>query len=342
MSLLFSPLEMTGLRLRNRIIMPPMGTRMATADGWARDLHVHHYAARALGGVALVIVEATGVENRGRCHPTNLGLWNDTQAAALEKVCAAIHTAGAKAGIQLQHGGRKAFGDYGPVAPSAVAFSADFPRPRELTPAELPAVAEAFAQAAERAWQCGFDMVELHGAHGYLLHQFLSPHSNRREDDYGGSRENRLRFPLQVIQAVREALPPTFPLWVRVSGDEYLPGGYTVDDMVFYCQAFRRFGVTAVDVSSGGNSPAPPLVFPGYQVAPAARIRGEAEIPVMAVGRLGQAALAEAVLSLGLADLVGVGRPLLDNPFWPWQAARELGSEDELYAESLYLRHFKN
>ncbi len=338
MNALFHPFEMGAIRLANRIVMPPMGTRFARGDGCAQGLHCLHYASRALGGVGLIMVEATGVENRGRCHPTNLGLYTQEQAASLARVAEAIHRAGAKAGIQLQHGGRKAYPEFGPVAPSSLAFSRDHPVPHALHVGEMEQVTQAFAQAAEGACDAGFDVIELHAAHGYLLHQFLSPHSNQRQDEYGGSVSNRLRFPLQVLADVKAAVPASVPVLMRVSGTEYLEDGYTLEEMLEFASAFRAAGVAALDVSSGGNSPVPPPTGPGYQVEVATRIREHAAVPVIAAGRLGDPSLAQAVVEMGLADLVGIGRGLLDNPHWPLYAARLLGCEEEFYAGAPYLR----
>lgn len=333
MALLFEPMMLRGVELRNRIMMSPMCQYLATEEGEATEWHLVHYGARAAGGVGLIMVEATAVESRGRISRNDLGLWDDRHVDGLARIVRYCQGQGARMGVQLAHAGRKAWspdkgrGPAQAVAPSPLPFAPDWPVPTELTPAGIDGVADAFRNAAERAARAGFDVVEIHAAHGYLLHEFMSPLSNRREDEYGGSPANRLRLPLRVLAAVREAWPADRPVFVRVSATDYLEGGLDVEEMVGMVRAFKQAGADLIDVSSGGLQQAPIPVGPGYQVALAARVRQGAGIPTGAVGLITAPEQAEQILRTGQADLVVLGRELLRHPHWPLYAAHRLGAE---------------
>ncbi|MGD9147650.1 MAG: NADH:flavin oxidoreductase/NADH oxidase, partial [Anaerolineae bacterium] len=270
---LFSPLTLRGLTLRNRIVMSPMCMYSAAIDGRATDWHLAHYAARAIGGSGLLITEATAVEPRGRISQNDLGLWSDDQVEPLARVVRQSQAEGAAVGVQLAHAGRKAWSsDKGhgpelPVAPSALAFAEDWHVPHALSLAEIDQIILAWQSAAARAGEAGFDVVEIHAAHGYLNHQFLSPLSNTRGDEYGGSLDNRMRFLLRVVEAVRQVWPQDKPLLVRVSATDWADGGLTPDEIVVVARELVARDVDVVDCSSGGSVPAvPPVIGPGYQV----------------------------------------------------------------------------
>ncbi|MBI4911115.1 MAG: NADH:flavin oxidoreductase/NADH oxidase [Acidobacteria bacterium] len=338
---LFSPLELRGQRFRNRIGVSPM-CQYSAEEGRAADWHLVHLGARAAGGAGLVLVEATAVAPEGRISPHDLGLWEDGQIGPLARIAAFIASQGAVPGIQLAHAGRKAGvarpwdggarllpaeGGWVVEAPSPLPFHPGDPEPMALDGPALARVLDAFRAAARRAVTAGFRVVELHAAHGYLLHQFLSPLSNHRGDAFGGSLENRLRFPLQVVAALREAAPDR-ALFVRVSATDWKEGGWDLPQCVAFAKALKGVGVDLVDVSSGGLAPdASVKVAPGYQVPFAAAIRKEAGIPTAAVGLITGAGQAEAILAEGHADLVLLGREFLRDPHWPLRAARELGAE---------------
>ena len=272
MAHLFDLFMVKGLTLRNRIMMSPMLQRSGTADGLPTEWHLLHYATRAVGGVGLIMLEGTSVESRGRITERDLGLWDDRQAEALAHIVAACHEHGAAVGVQLAHHGRKAWADnkgYGPettIAPSALAFDEGWSTPHALTDDEIDEVVAAFRDAAGRARSAGFDVVEIHAAHGYLLNEFLSPLTNQREDDYGGTLEKRMRLLLRVIEATRQVWGDR-PLFTRVSATDYEPGGIDVDEMVAIAQHLREAGVAVLDVSSGGITSKPPPTWPGYQVS---------------------------------------------------------------------------
>ena len=323
---LFDPIQIRDMALKNRIVVSPMCMYSAGEDAVATDWHMVHYGSLALSGAALVIVEATAVEARGRISQADLGLYDEAQLPALRRIVEFAHNQGTKIGVQLAHAGRKADLPCEIVAPSAIAFSSHYQVPTVLSEAEMDKVVEAFQQAARWAVEVGFDCVELHGAHGYLLHQFLSPLSNQRTDGYGGSRDNRLRFPLRVVRAVREAVPDSLPVWIRVSGSEYSDDGYTMEDMIAYCQAFEAAGIDAIDVSSGGNILVrPPAVYAGYQVPLAESIKQAVHVPVVSVGLLDNPVLADSVIQSGRADLVAIARGFLRNKTWAHDAALALG-----------------
>lgn len=323
---LFDEMTVHGLTLKNRIIVSPMCQYQANTDGSVTDWHTVHYGSMALGGAGLMMMEATSVESRGRISEHDVGIWHDDHIPGLAKIVEFAHKWDTKIGIQLGHAGRKADLKTEIVAPSAVSFSHRYQNPTALSKADIATVVQAFADAAERAVKAGFDMVELHGAHGYLIHQFLSPVSNVRTDEYGGSRENRVRFPIEVIAAVRQAVGQVMPIFLRVSGSEYADTGYSVDDMITYCQAFQAAGVDLIDVSSGGNLPtAPPAVYPGYQVPFADIIHRTVGIPVASVGMLEDPVLADHVIRSGRADMVVIGRGFLRDKHWAHNAAKALG-----------------
>jgi NADPH2 dehydrogenase len=331
---LFSPLTLRGLTLRNRIMMSPMCMYSAAEDGRITDWHLAHYTARAAGGLGLVLSEATAVEPRGRISQNDLGLWDDAQVEPLARVTRLVQAEGAAMGVQLAHAGRKAFSPqkgHGPqtaVAPSAVPFDEGWCKPHKLDGSEIAQIVAAWRSAAARALAAGVDLIEIHGAHGYLGHQFLSPLANRRTDAYGGSLAHRMRFLVEVTEAVRQVWPPDKPLIVRLSATDWTAGGLTLDEVVKVARELGKRGVDLIDCSSGGMVPvSPPSIGPGYQVPFAEQIRREAGIATAAVGLIATAELADEIVRNGRADLVAMGRELLRNPNWPLQAARTLGHD---------------
>jgi len=342
-SQLFSQFDLRGLRLANRIVVSPMCQYSAT-DGRAGDWHLAHLGQLAMSGAGLVMVEMTNVEPRGRISPGCLGLWDDATEEALARVVAFCRDHGAAhLGIQIAHAGRKASsrkpwdgpgavplaaGGWQTVAPSALAAGDGIPPPRALEAHEVEGLVESFAAAARRAARIGFDLVELHAAHGYLLHQFLSPLSNQRDDRWGGTLENRLRFPLAVFDAVRAVWPEDRPLGVRVSATDWVDGGWDVDDTVTLARELGEAGCDFIDVSSGGLSEHQRIAAgPGFQVPFAERVRREAGLPTVAVGLITEARQAEEIVASGRADLVALARGMLDDPRWAWHAAAELGAD---------------
>ncbi|EYD75969.1 NADH:flavin oxidoreductase/NADH oxidase [Rubellimicrobium mesophilum DSM 19309] len=356
MSLLFSPISLRGLTVSNRLVVTPM-CQYSASGGLATDYHLVHLGRFALGGFGTVIVEATAVTPEGRITYADLGLWSDDQTAPLARIVDVLHAQGAAAGIQLAHAGRKAaspvpwregfdeteeekplvgFEDWRPVSPSAVSHapeSPDYKVPHALTAPELSALRDAFVAAARRAETAGFDLVEVHSAHGYLLHQFLSPVANKREDEWGGSLENRMRFPLSVAKAVREAWPAHKPMFVRISAQDGIPGGWTLEDSVAYARALKEIGADLIDCSSGGFAGGQFALGPSYQVPLAHGVREGAVLPTMAVGLVTNAGEAEAVVAEGSADLVALGRAALDDPNWPLHARHELATREDAYAD---------
>ncbi|MCE0765057.1 NADH:flavin oxidoreductase/NADH oxidase [Pseudonocardia kujensis] len=338
MSALFTPFTLRGVTSRNRIWLAPMCQYSVTAeDGVPTDWHLAHLGTRAAGGFGLVMTEATGVTPEGRISPRDTGLWNDRQTAAWARIVGFVHEQGAAAGVQLAHAGRKGgssngswwFGSRVPawetIAPSAVVWNG-FPAPRAMDVADIEAVVRAFAESARRADQAGFDVVELHGAHGYLLHEFLSPLSNLRTDGYGGSFANRIRFLVEVVDATRAALPDEKALVVRLSATDWIDGGWDVAETVELAALLRDHGVDLVDASSGGLDERQQIpVGPGYQVDFAQEIRAKSGVPTGAVGLLTDPAQAEDVIVTGRADVVSIGRAALREPAWPLRAAHELG-----------------
>jgi 2,4-dienoyl-CoA reductase-like NADH-dependent reductase (Old Yellow Enzyme family) len=339
-SALFTPFPVRGLTLPNRIVISPL-CEYSAEDGCATDWHVIHLGHLALSGAGLLIIEATAVEPRGRISRECLGLYSDANEAALRRVLAVVRRYSTlPIGIQLNHAGRKgsqrkpsdgrgnvpeAEGGWRTVAPSAVPFDPDWQTPQELDRAGMRAILDAFDGAARRAARLGLEMIEIHAAHGYLLSSFLSPIANRRADEYGGSLENRMRFPLEAFAAVRAAFPADRPVGVRCNATDWDERGLTPDDAVAFSRALRERGCDYVDVSSGGNSVASIPIGPGYQVPFASRIRKEAGITTMAVGMIRDPRHAERIVADGDADLVAIGRGILNDPRWPWHAAEELG-----------------
>jgi len=339
---LFSPLQIRGIELRNRVVVSPM-CQYSCEDGFATDWHLVHLGSRAVGGAALVIAEATAVEARGRISPGDLGIWKDAHIAPLARAAAFIQAQGAVAGIQIAHAGRKAStaapwlggatvsgarGGWTPVAPSAVAFRDSDAPPSELSVAEMAGIVEAFRKAAARALEAGFQVLEIHGAHGYLIHEFLSPLSNHRTDQFGGEYENRVRFALEVVRAVRSVWPESLPLFLRISATDWVEGGWAVDDSIELARRVKPLGVDLIDCSSGALVPwAKISPAPGFQVPFSERIRREAGILTGAVGLITEPSQAEAIIREGQADLVLLAREFLRDPYWTLRAAKELGVE---------------
>jgi len=338
--MLLDSITLGALTLRNRIVVSPM-CQYSSPDGVPTDWHLVHLGSRAVGGAGLVFTEATSVSPEGRISPGDTGIWNVAQAEAWSRIAGFIRGQGAAAGIQLAHAGRKAstdapwrgggaldaaHGGWTPVAPSAIPFDAGYPAPNTLDATGIAKVVEDFRAAAQRARDAGFEVIEIHGAHGYLIHQFLSPLSNTRTDEYGGSLENRARLLREVIGAMREAWPAPMPLWVRLSATDWAEGGWGIDECVQLAHTLREDGVDVIDVSSGGTVPHPKvLVGPGYQVPFAARIRREAGIATATVGLITDARQAEDILQRGDADLIEMAREFLRDPYFPRRAAKELG-----------------
>ncbi|MGW1597525.1 NADH:flavin oxidoreductase/NADH oxidase [Streptomyces sp. NPDC002343] len=348
MSALFEPLTLREVTIPNRVWMAPMCQYSAEPEGplagAPHDWHFAHYAARAAGGTGLIVVEATAVAPEGRISPYDLGLWNDTQVEAFRRITRFLTAQGTVPAVQLGHGGRKASTErpwkggapigpeahgWQPLAPSAVPFDERHPVPTELTVDEIKEIVGQFAAAARRALAAGFEAVEIHGAHGYLINEFLSPYSNHRTDAYGGSYDNRVRFALEVVDAVREVWPDQKPVFFRVSATDWLDeAGWTPDDTVRFARDLHAHGVDLLDVSTGGNASSVSIpTGPGYQVPFAARVKAETPLPAGAVGLITEAGQAEKILANGEADVVLLGRELLRNPSWARQAARELGAE---------------
>jgi 2,4-dienoyl-CoA reductase-like NADH-dependent reductase (Old Yellow Enzyme family) len=333
---LFSPFQLRSVTFPNRICVSPM-CQYSSDDGFATDWHLVHLGSRAQGGAGLVVVEASAVLPEGRISSGDLGIWNVDHIPMLARIAAFLHSQGARAGIQIAHAGRKgsmalpfggerllgpAEGGWTPLAPSPIAFSDKYAVPWELDQAGIDAVVAAFAQAAHRALAAGFDLIEIHAAHGYLLHEFLSPLANQRTDAYGGSFENRIRLLLQVVDAVRSVWPAHLPVSVRISATDWTEGGWAIDDSVELAKQLREHGVDLVDVSSGGMVPGAQVpVAPGYQVPFASRIRAEAGLPTAAVGMITEPTQANAVIEQGHADLVFLAREMLRDPYWPLHAA---------------------
>jgi 2,4-dienoyl-CoA reductase-like NADH-dependent reductase (Old Yellow Enzyme family) len=339
---LLSPLTIRGVTLRNRIAMSPMCQYSAT-DGFANDWHLVHLGSRAAGGAALVMVEATAVTAEGRISPGDVGLWTDQQAQPLARIAQFISSQGAVPGIQLAHAGRKAScdvpwrggerlgpdeGGWATIAPSAIPFHDTDPPPVALDVAGIEAVIDAFEAATRRALSAGFEVIEIHAAHGYLLHEFLSPLSNQRHDDYGGSFENRARLLLRVAKRLRSTIPQELPLFVRISATDWVDGGWDIDQSVELSRRLKERGVDLIDVSSGGTTPKARIpVGKRYQVPFAERIRDEAGIMTGAVGLITEPQEANEIVTSGDADLVFIGRELLREPYWALKAQQLLDEE---------------
>ena len=344
---LFSPLTQRSVTFPNRIVVSPM-CQYSYVDGMSNDWQFVHLGSRAVGGAGTVFAEATAVSPEGRITPWDLGLWSDAHIAPLARIAEFLKAQGAVPAIQLAHAGRKASmpepwaanpvalstseGGWQPVAPTAVPFSTGYPTPQALDRAGMDKVIADFAAAARRAETAGFLLVEIHCAHGYLLHEFLSPLSNTRTDEYGGSFENRIRFPLEVVRAVRGSFPASLPVWMRLSITDWVEpsceipaGGLTVEDSIAFASILKAEGIDLVDCSSGGNDPRQQIpVGPGYQVSFAERIRREAGIPTAAVGMITAAEQADQIIRTGQADVVSLAREMLRDPYWPLHAAEIL------------------
>jgi 2,4-dienoyl-CoA reductase-like NADH-dependent reductase (Old Yellow Enzyme family) len=339
---LYEPLTLRGVTMRNRIGVSPM-CEYSSSDGFANDWHVVHLGSRAVGGAGLVLTEATAVTADGRISPYDLGIYRDEHVETLSRITSFAIAQGAVPGMQLAHAGRKASSDapwrggrplspaeggWSPVrAPSAIPFGDRSPVPEALDRAGIDAVVAAFRDAARRALSAGFQVIELHGAHGYLLHEFLSPLSNHRTDDYGGSFENRIRLFVEVTEAVRDVWPDSLPLLARFSGTDWVPGGWDLEQSVALARVLEPLGVDLIDCSSGGIVPGVTIpVGPGYQVEIAQRIRREAGIATAAVGLITDAQQADAIVRSEQADMVFLARQLLRDPYWPLHAAKSLGA----------------
>ena len=339
MSSLFSPLKLRGLEIRNRVFVSPM-CQYSCVDGLANDWHLAHLGARAVGGAGLVMAEATAVEADGRISPGDSGLWSSEQARAWERVARFIKSQGATPAIQLAHAGRKAStsapwdgggplkaGAWTTVAPSPLPFDAGYPAPRALTIPEIGALAQKFARSAALALEAGFEVVELHYAHGYLVHSFLSPLSNERTDAYGGSFDGRVRIALEIAEAVRKVWPERLPLFARVSAADWASGGWDLPQTVELAKRLKDRGVDLIDCSSGGAVPYAKIpVGPGYQVPFAEAVRREAGVATGAVGMITEPAQAEEIVASGKADAVLLARQFLREPYWTQRAAAELGA----------------
>ncbi len=339
---LLSPLQIRDVVLKNRIAMSPM-CQYSSEDGFANKWHEVHLGSRAAGGAALIMVEATAVLPEGRITPGDMGIWKNEHIHNLTKIAEFVHSQGAVPGIQLAHAGRKAScdlpwkggaklaveqGGWETYSSSAIPFSPSEPSPKALTEKEIEQVISAFEAAAKRALQAGFRVIEIHAAHGYLLHEFLSPLSNQRTDEYGGSLENRMRFPLRVAEKLRAVIPDILPLFVRISGTDWVEGGWDVHQSVGFAKQLKHIGVDLIDVSSGGIVPKASIpVSKGYQVPLASEIKREAQIMTAAVGLITEVAQANEIITGGDADLVCIGRELLRDPYWPLKAQAELGAE---------------
>jgi 2,4-dienoyl-CoA reductase-like NADH-dependent reductase (Old Yellow Enzyme family) len=337
---LFSSFQLRSVVFPNRIGVSPM-CEYSSQDGLATDWHLVHLGCRAQGGAGLVMIEASAVTAEGRISINDLGIWKDEHIEKLAQIARFIHSQGARAGIQLAHAGRKASmtapfggerlltpeeGRWQPVAPSAIAFSPTYAIPKALDETGIAEIVGAFRAAARRADAAGFDFIEIHGAHGYLLHEFMSPLANQRTDQYGGSFENRIRLPLEVADAVRAAWPAHLPLFMRISATDWAEGGWTPDESVELARRLRDHGVDIIDVSSGGQVPHATIpAGPGFQVPFAERIRKEAGVPTAAVGLITDPLQANGIITNGQADIVLLAREMLRDPYWPLHAAAALG-----------------
>lgn len=340
---LFSPLKLRSITLPNRIAVSPM-CEYSSSDGFANDWHFVHLGSRAIGGAGLILTEASAVNPEGRITPADLGIYRDEHIDGLRRITGFLHQHGSYAGVQLAHAGRKASmavpweparliapveGGWQPVGPSPIPFDETYAKPHSLDRAGLDKIVADFVTATGRALAAGFDIVEVHAAHGYLLHQFLSPLSNHRTDEYGGSFENRVRFPLEVVRAVRQHWPAHLPLFVRISATDWAPESlgpaWDLEQSVEFARLLKEVGVDLIDTSTGGNHPAQQIpVGPGYQVHHAATIRSDAAIATGAVGMITEPAQADQIIRSGQADLVLLAREMLRDPYWPLHAAEDL------------------
>ncbi len=348
MSELFKPWRVRDIEFRNRIFVAPM-CQYSSDDGVPTDWHMVHLGSRAVGGAGCVIVEATGVSPEGRISPWDSGLWNEEQATAFRPINRFMKARGTVPAVQLAHAGRKAStsrpwlggepvskadGGWEPIGPSPIAFDEGHPVPREMSRHDIDTVVHQFVASARLALDAGFEVIELHVAHGYLLHEFLSPLSNRRTDDYGGSLENRMRLPLQVSAAVREAWPTGLPLFVRISATDWAESGWDLPQSIEFAKACKTLGVDMIDCSSGALVPHAKMnIGPGYQVPFAEAIRREAQIATGAVGLITEPEQAETIVASGQADVVLLARELLRDPYWPAHAAKKLGVDIDYWPD---------
>lgn len=340
MSKLFEKFKLRDIEFRNRIWVSPM-CQYSSIEGMPTDWHLVHLGSRAVGGAGLVVMEATAVSPEGRISPSDAGIWSDAHAEAYKPITEFIKSQGAIAGIQIAHAGRKAStaepwnggkevteedGGWQTVAPSALRFAEDYPMPREMTKDDIEKATNDFVSAAKRSVEAGFEVIEIHAAHGYLFHEFLSPLSNKRTDEYGGSLENRMRFPLDVASKVREAIPENLPVFARISATDWTEGGWDLEQSIEFCKRLKEIGIDLIDCSTGGNVPNAKIpVAPNYQVPFAAEIREKAEIATAAVGMITEAKQAEEILQTGKADAIFMARQFLREPYFPFHAAYELG-----------------
>jgi NADPH2 dehydrogenase len=328
MSKLFSRFKIKDIEVKNRIVMSPMCMYSADNDGIAKDWHYIHYTSRAVGGVGLILQEATAVEPRGRISSNDLGLWNDNQIEGLKRIVESVKKNGALMGVQLAHAGRKCETENEQIiAPSPIAFSEEYRLPKEMTKEDITAVIKAFKDAAKRCVEVGYDIIEIHGAHGYLINEFLSPITNKRTDEYGGSVENRARFLKEVLHAVREVWTMEKPLILRVTSEDYVEEGNHPEDLAELINLVKHEGVDIINVSSGGLVSVAPKAFQGYQVKFAEIIKEGTGLPVIAGGLIIDPHMAEEIIQNNRADMIFLGRALLRNPYWPLQADYELKNE---------------
>ena len=341
-SILFQPYQLKSIQLKNRIVVSPM-CQYSAIDGFANDWHLVHLGSRAVGGAGLIIAEACAVAPEGRITPNDLGIWKEEHIPALKRITDFIQEQGSVAGIQLAHAGRKASfpqpwlgtellskekGGWEPVAPSALAFNDKYALPHELSITEIATLINQFAEATTRAHKAGFELIEIHAAHGYLINEFLSPLSNHRMDEYGGSFENRCRFLIEIVKAVKMSWPNNLPIFVRISATDWVDGGWTIEDSIALSKDLKTLSIDLIDCSSGGNaSNAKIALAPGYQVNLAKAVRNGAGIATGAVGLITNAIQAQTILEQGEADLIFVGRELLRDPYFPLHAAKELGED---------------
>jgi 2,4-dienoyl-CoA reductase-like NADH-dependent reductase (Old Yellow Enzyme family) len=339
---LFDPITLRNLTLPNRIVVSPM-CQYSSTDGFANDWHFVHLATRAVGGAGLVFTEATAVTAEGRISPDDLGIWADVHVGTLGRIVRFVKGEGSAIGIQLAHAGRKAStyapfvgrgalseadGGWEPIGPTTTPFDSNYPVPRAMTIVEIAEIVDAFRQAAERARHAGFDVIEIHAAHGYLIHEFLSPLSNTRTDEYGGSFDNRIRLCLEIVETVRGVWPEHAPLFIRLSATDWVDGGWDIEQTIELARRLTGMGIDLIDCSSGGMVPHAPIpTTPGYQVPFAERIKHEAAIATGAVGLITTPQQANDIITQGKADLVVLARELLRDPYWPLRAARDLGHQ---------------
>lgn len=324
---LFSEFQIKGVKIPNRVVMPPMCQYVAEENGKVNNWHLVHYGTRAVGKVGLIILEATAVEPRGRITDRDLGIWNDEQINGLKDIVDFGHQQGSIMGIQLAHAGRKSeiSNEESVIGPSPIPYDDSYVIPREMTKEDIKQVVQAFADAAARADQAGFDLIELHGAHGYLIHEFLSPLSNRRTDEYGSIRENRTRFLKEIIESVKKVWPEHKPIVLRISATDFVEGGIDLQEMIGIIKKIKGWGVDLIDVSAAGLVPINVDARPGYLVKFAEQIKHYVGIPTITVGLISEPEMAEEIIHNDRADLVEIGRELLRNPYWTLEAAKKLG-----------------